>query len=175
MSLWGRLGTVIGGAIIFALLVAAVTPNSVVTPQVVNRATLQFLQPGDPALTYKTLYTAGANGSRCVGIQSTNNDGSATHLLTLQVVNGGVFRGGTAITTISNAGFANGIAPQLITKVSSFSPTIAATGLPVWPLPEDSDGNGYVQLISGDTLQVTFATNLTALTSINLYAACVDF
>lgn len=162
-------------AIIAGQAEASVTANNIVTPQVVNRAIVQFLQGTDAAGTYKTLYTAGTNGSRCVGIQTTNNDGSATHLLTFQIVNTAVKYGGTAITTISSAGFANGTAPQLITKVPSFSPTIAATGLPVWPLPEDSDGNGYLQLISGDTLQVTFATNLTAATLINVYAACVDF
>lgn len=161
--------------VVLALTCAAVTPNSVVTPQVVNRAIVQFLQGTDVAGTYKTLYTAGSNGSRCVAVQTTNNDGSATHLLTLQIVNGGVKYGGTAVTTISSAGFANGTAPQLITKIPSYSPTIAATGLPVWPLPEDSDNNAYIQLISGDTLQVTFATNLTAAAVINVYASCVDF
>ena len=54
---------------------------SVITPQVVNRAIVQFLQGTDVAGTYKTLYTAGANGSRCVALQSTNTDGSATQVL----------------------------------------------------------------------------------------------
>jgi hypothetical protein len=154
---------------------AAVTPNNIVTPQVVNRGIVQFLQGTDVAGTYKTLYTAGANGSRCVAIMTTNNDGSATHLLTLQVVNSAVKYGGAAVTTISSAGFANGAPAQLITKVPSLNPVVASSGLPLWPLPEDSDGNGYLQMISGDTLQVTFATNLTAATLINVYASCVDF
>lgn len=153
---------------------AAVTANNVVTPQVMTRGIVQFLQGTDAAGTYKTLYTGGTNGSRCVALQTTNTDGSATHMLTFQVVNGGVKYGGAAITTISNAGFANGTPAQLITKVPSFSPTIAATGLPVWPLAEDSDGNAYIQLISGDTLQVTFATVLTAAAVINVYVSCAD-
>jgi hypothetical protein len=153
---------------------AATTPNSVVTPQTMKRGIVQFVQGTDAAGTYKTLYTAGTDGSRCVGLQSTNNDGSATHLLTFQIVNGGLKYGGASVTTISNAGFANGTPPQLITKVPSYSPWIAATGLPVWPLPEDSDGNAYIQMVTGDTLQVTFATNLTASTLINVYVSCAD-
>jgi hypothetical protein len=168
------------GAAILAIAVcgtaeAAVTSNNPITPQVINRGIVQFLQGTDVAGTYKTLYTAGANGSRCVAIMTTNNDGSATHLLTFQVVNSAVKYGGAAITTISSAGFANGAPAQLITKIPAYSPWIPTTGLPLWPLPEDSDGNGYLQMISGDTLQVTFATNLTAATLINVYASCVDF
>jgi hypothetical protein len=165
----------IAGLLWFNIAQAAVTANNPITPQVINRAVAQFLQGTDAAGTYKTLYTAGSNGSRCVAVQTTNNDGSATHLLTFQLVNGGVKYGGTAITTVSSAGFANANPAQLITKVPSYSPWVPTTGLPLWPLPEDSDGNGFIEMISGDTLQVTFATNLTASTLINVYASCVDF
>src|ERR1700727_2044141 len=53
---------------------AATTPNSVVTAQTPNRGVVQFLQGTDSAGTYKTLYTAGANGSKCNAMWSTNND-----------------------------------------------------------------------------------------------------
>jgi hypothetical protein len=165
----------IAGLLWFSSAQAAVTPNNPITPQVVARGIVQFLQGTDAAGTYKTLYTGGANGSRCVAIQTTNTDGSATHLLTFQLVNAGVKYGGASITTVSSAGFANANPSQLVTKIPSFSPTVTTTGLPVWPLPEDSDGNGFIEMISGDTLQVTFATNLTAATVINVYASCVDF
>lgn len=170
-----RFGPILAAIVALAVPAAwATTPNSIVTPQTLQRGVVQFLQGTDTAGTYKTLYTAGASGSRCVALQTTNNDGSATHLLTFQIVNATVKYGGTAITTISNAGFANSTPAQIITKIPSFSPTIAATGLPVWPLPEDSDGNAYIQMVSGDTLQVTFATVLTAATVINVYVSCAD-
>ena len=143
---------------------AAVTPNSFVSPQTPNRGIVQFLQGTDTAGTYKTLYTAGANGSRCYGIWSTNNDASATHLLTLQIVNGGVKYGGVAITSVESAGFANATPAQNLTSATN------------WPgLPVDQYGNPYIQIVSGDTLQATFATNLTSTDLINIVASCSDF
>lgn len=143
---------------------AATTPNSIVTPQTVNRGIVQFLQGTDSAGTYKTLYTSGANGSRCYAMWMNNNDGSATHLVTVQIVNGGVKYGGTALTTVSSAGFANGTPAQSLMTPS------------VWPgLPLDPNGNPYIQLISGDTIQATFATTLTASDLINIVVICADF
>jgi hypothetical protein len=39
----------------------------------------------------------------------------------------------------------------------------------------DSDGNTYIQLISGDTLKATFATALTSADQIEMFASCADF
>lgn len=145
-------------------VLAATTANSIITPQTPNRAIVQFLQGTDVAGTYKTLYTSNANGSMIKGIWETNNDGSATHLVTCQIVNGGVKYGGVAFTTVSNSGFANN------------TPAINLLDQSVWPgLPVDSDGNPYILLISGDTLQCTFATALTATDVINLTAVVTDF
>lgn len=143
---------------------AATTPNSIVTPQTPNRGIVQFLQGTDNAGTYKTLYTGGANGSRCYGMLMNNNDTSTTHLVTVQVVNSAVKYGGAALTTTLNAGFANS---------STAQPLMSAA---VWPgLPIDQYGNPYIQLVSGDTVQATFATTLTTSTLINLFVTCSDF
>lgn len=143
---------------------AATTPNSVVTAQTPNRGIVQFLQGTDVAGTYKTLYTASANGSKIISLYTNNNDGSAQHLITCQIVNGGVKYGGVALTTVSNAGFANATPAQNL-----FNAT-------VWPgLPLDSDGNPFLYLISGDTLQCTFATALTSTDLINIVAVAADF
>jgi hypothetical protein len=143
---------------------AAVTPNSIVTAQTPNRGVVQFLQGTDSAGTYKTLYTAGVNGSKCFGMYESNNDGSATHLVTVQIVNGGVKYGGMAITTASNDGFANA------------TPAKALMSSTNWPgLPVDGNGNPTIYLVSGDTLQATFATSLTSSDLINIYVSCVDF
>jgi len=152
------------GLLLAAPTFAAVTGNNVVTAQTPNRGIVQFLQGTDAAGTYKTLYTAGTNGSRCNAIWTTNNDGSATHLITLQIINGGVKYGGVALTSVNSAGFANGMPAQSLLSSAN------------WPgLPIDSDGNPYVQLVSGDTLQATYATTLTSTDLINIVASCSDF
>lgn len=143
---------------------AAVTANSVITAQAANRGIVQFLQGTDSAGTYKTLYTAGTNGSMCEGMWMTNDDGSATHLVTVQIVNTSVKYGGTALTTVENAGFANATPAQSLT-----SPAI-------WPgLPVDTTGNPFIMLASGDTLQATFLTALTTSDLINISVTCYDF
>lgn len=144
--------------------IGATTPNTAILLQTPNRGIVQFLQGTDAAGTYKTLYTSGANGSRCIGGYITTND-AVSHLLTFQVVNSAVKYGGIAIATgTTTPGFAAAVPP--------ISVTIGTT----WPgLPIDSDGNPYLQLISGDTLQVTFATALTSTDVINVVITCGDF
>jgi hypothetical protein len=143
---------------------AAVTPNSIVTPQTPNRGIVQFLQGTDSAGTYKTLYTAGSNGSKCFGMYITSND-PTSHLITVQLVNGGVKYGGTSNATGTTLpGFATGV------------PSISIMSTTLWPgLPVDSDGNPYIILVSGDTLQATFATALTSTDFVNIVAQCADF
>jgi hypothetical protein len=158
------LAAILAGLIICGPAGATVTANSIVTAQTPNRGVVQFLQGTDTAGTYKTLYTAGSNGSKCFGMFETNNDASATHLITVQIVNGGKSYGGMAITTASSDGFANAVPAK----------SLMASGN--WPgLPLDQYGNPYLQLISGDTIQATFATALTSTDLINIYVACVDY
>jgi hypothetical protein len=142
----------------------AVTANSIITAQTPNRGIVQFLQGTDTAGTYKTLYTAGANGSMCFGMWSTNNDPSATHVITVQIVNAAVKYGGVALLSIVSAGFATGVPAQNLMSAA------------VWPgLPVDSNSNPYIVLASGDTIQATFATALTASDVLNIVTFCVDY
>lgn len=164
--------TLLVTTIIFAAWVhfayAATTPNSIITPQVPNRGIVQFLQGTDTAGTYKTLYTAGTNGSMVFGIYATTNDATASHLVTCQIVNTAVKYGGMAMTiggsTLGAAGFANGV--PALNILSSIN----------WPgLALDANGNRYFYMVSGDTLQCTFATTLTSTDVINLVAITTDF
>ena len=81
-------------ALAFALLLspafAATTPNSFVTPQTPNRGIVRFLQGTDAPLAWKTIYTAGANGSRCYAAWSANSDTTSVHALVMAIWNGGI-------------------------------------------------------------------------------------
>lgn len=151
---------------VFALAArAAVTANSIVTPQTPNRGVVQFLQGTDVAGTYKTLYTSGANGSKCNGMFITSNDATA-HVMTIEIVNTAIKYGGVTITTSTTTpGYANA-APAV-------NPISAAN----WPgLPVDSDNNPYIMLVSGDTIQATFATALSGAGKfVNIVASCSDY
>lgn len=141
---------------------AAVTANSVVTAQTPNNGKQNFVQGIDSAGTYKTIYTAGANGSRCNGIVVANDDASATHVVTFEIVNGGTSYHYMTFTTTSPAS-------------GSYS-TVSALSNTIWPgLPIDSDANAYIQLVSGDVLKATFATALTSADEIDVFASCSDF
>lgn len=150
--------------LLFPTAAFAVTANSVITAQTPNRGKVQFLQGTDTAGTYKTLYTAATAGSKVFGLYTNNNDPSATHLLTCEIVNSTVKYGGIAITTVVSAGYVNGTSSQNMLSAA------------LWPgLPLDSDGNPYLYLVSGDTIQCTFATALTTSDKINIIAVTSDF
>lgn len=157
---------------LLAPALATTTPNSIITAQTPTRGVVQFLQGTDTAGNYKTLYTAGANGSKCFGLWETNNDASATHLVTVQVSSSTTGHcspatscyGGAAVTSASNDGFANGVPAKNLMSSTN------------WPgLPLDGNSNPFVYLKSGDTLEATFATALTSSDWLNLTSVCVDF
>jgi hypothetical protein len=153
-----------------ALLLAQIAPTfaavtaTPVFPQTPKNNVVQFLQGTDTAGTYKTLVTAGSNGTKCVGMYATSNDASASHLLTVQIVRSSVKYGGVAITIPISAGYANGVAQIALMTAANW------VGLPL-----DSDGNLFFYLESGDTVQATFATALTSTDVLNVIAVCADF
>lgn len=154
---------------IAALLVATnvfatTTPNSSVTAQTPNLGVVQFLQGTDSAGTYKTLYTAGTNGSIVKSVLATTNDASVAHLVTCQIVRSTVKYDITSVNIPISSGFASGVPPVSILS-SAFTPG----------LPTDSDSNPFFFMASGDTLQCTFATALTTSDLINLVAVTADF
>jgi hypothetical protein len=84
--------------------------------------------------------------------------------VTCQIVNTAVKYGGVALTSVVNSGFATAVPPQ-----SLLSPAVFA-GLPI-----DGNGNAFDTLISGDTIQCTFATSLTASDLINVHIIASDY
>lgn len=152
------IGALALGAGIVLTLGGLTTPNSIITPQTPNRGLVRFLMGTDSPGTYKTLYTAGANGSRCYGIWSSSTDAVA-HPVQLGIFNSGVEYFGVGFTSASYAA-----------QITTINVMTGWVGLPV-----DQYGNPYIQMVSGDTLQATFSTAGTATASVYLYASCSDF
>lgn len=141
---------------------AAVTANSIITPQTPNRGILQFLPASTPGV-YVTAYTAGANGSKVVGI-SMNNSDSATHVVTCQLVNATLQYGGVTLLSTATAGFASGTNGQAM-----LSSTLWPGGF------TDANGNYGIILSSGDTIQCTYATAVTAAKALNILVTAMDY
>lgn len=153
--------SVVGLALLAVVVMGATTPNTIVNPIIPKLALVRFLQGTDAAGTYKTVFAAGADGARCKALWTTNNDTTATHVLTISIQRSAVdYVVAGTYTTSTTTG---------LTPASLMTPTI-------WPgLPTDSDGNPYFELQSGDVLRAQFATALTASTVIYVAAMCWDF
>lgn len=145
----------------------AVTANSLVTPQTPKITPQNFVQGTDAAGTYKTIYTAGSNGSKIVGINVTTDDGSATHVLTLALTRSATDYTIGAYTLPVSAG-SDGSTAGVNLLLGGPNTLINA-------LPSDNDGQRYLFLESGDTLRLTFATALTSAKRINVVTIGADF
>lgn len=144
----------------------AVTPTPVF-PQTPKVTPQNFVQGTDSAGTYKTLHTAGSNGSKVTGINVTTDDGSATHVLTLALTRSATNYVIGAYTLPVNSG----------TDGSTVGVNMLAGGPAglIPGLPLDSDGQPYLLMESGDTLRLTFATALTAGKRIDVVTIASDF
>jgi hypothetical protein len=139
---------------------AATTANTFIAPQTPQRESYQYTSASTPA-AYTTVYTAGANGSIITALIESNTDSSATHVVNCSVYNATIqLTSSTAITTTSPAaGSWNNI-------------NIMAT----WTgLPLDQNGNPFLILVSGDTLQCTYATAITAAKFVVITAIGADY
>lgn len=144
----------------------AVTATSVFvqTPKITPQ---NFVQGTDAAGTLKTLYTAGADGSKVTAINITTDDGTVTHLLTLSLTRSAVDYTIGAYTIPLSAGN-DGSTPSV--NMLAGGPQGMITSLPT-----DNDGQKYLFLESGDTLRLTFATALTAAKRINVQTIGANF
>lgn len=132
-----------------------------VFPQTPNGGHVQIL-PAD-ASALKTLYTAATNGSKVTAVIATSNDTTARDL-TIGITRSSVFYPLGTITCAINAGQVAGT-PAL----NLLDPSVIK-GLPV-----DNDGQVYIFLVSGDTLQVKSLTTVTTAKEIDLSCVAADF
>lgn len=143
------------------------TPNSIITPQTPKITPQNFVQGTDSAGTYKTLFTAGTDGSKITGIVASSTDGSATHVLTLVLTRSATdYIIGSYTIPINSGTSGSAVNVDLLNG----GPANLIVGLPV-----DNDGQKYLFLESGDTLRATFATALTSSTRINIITIGADF
>lgn len=140
----------------------AVTSTPVL-PQTPKITPQQFVQGTDSAGTYKTIFTAGSNGSKITAILVNTTDGTATHLLTLRLNRSSTGYPIINYTLPINSG-GDGSAASI--DLLAGGPSSLLQGLPI-----DNDGQKFLFLESGDTLEVTFATALTA--GKNIYVVTV--
>jgi len=116
-------------------------------PQTIKSSEVQIL-PADTS-SLKTLYTAGANGSRIEAIYATNTDTAAAYAIQLTVVESATnYLLGTINLPLSSGN-------------TTAAPTVnlfnAGTQL---VLNKDSDGNPYIYLESGAVLKVNSTTTV---------------
>lgn len=143
----------------------AVTANSAVTPQTPKNCWANFIQGTDAAGTWKTLYIAGANGSKVFGIVGVTNDGTA-HAASLRLNAGGTTALAPFVTqTVSiNAGNASGTIGQALLTTTQ----IGGLGI-------DQNGNLFLALAASDTLQATYATTLGSSSTLSVFGIAADF
>jgi len=127
------------------------TPVLVQTPKITPQ---NFVEGVDVAGTYKTLHTAGANGSKIVAIIATSNDNAASHIMTLAITRSDINYTLGTVTLAANAG----------SDGTQFSLDLLAggTNFNTVGLPKDNDGQKYIFLESGDTLRATYSNALTS-------------
>lgn len=140
----------------------AVTANSIVSPQTPNRGVVRFVGTTDAAGADKAVYTSGTNGSKVFGMVATN--GATIHNLTLAINNGGTRYVLNTVSLPVNAGQNGTVLP------------VAPMSVVNWPgLPVDSNGNPYLLLASGDTLEAQYATAQGTGDTISLACLAADF
>ena len=124
---------------------------------------LQLLN-ANAAGTFVTLYTAGASGSKVSSITAASS-GTIAHDLQIAITNGGTtYLLGTVAVAIG-AGNTSGVPSTNL---------LSATNFPGLPL--DSDGNPFILLVFGDTLQINPVVVVTSPLKVNIVAASVgDF
>lgn len=134
------------------------TPVFVQTPKITPAA----FTNADSANTKKTIHTAGTNGSKIVGVSATSTDTSnRTAQLWLTRSATSYLLGSFVVNTLAGT---DGTNPAM-NLFSGF----------LMQLPADNDGQKYLFLESGDTLQVSFTTQVTSAKEIDVVAIGANF
>jgi hypothetical protein len=135
-------------------------------------AVTHFVEGTDVAGTYKTVFTGGANGSKVLSIIVTNTDTSATHVTTVAYSTSTSDHCATATTCAFLQSYGMSLGAGLLDDVGATE----FLGEGISGLPSDSDGERYIFVTDEtNTLEMTFATALTASSKISVTVIAVDF
>lgn len=133
------------------------TPAFVATPKI----TPVSFTNSDSANTKKTIATAGSSGSKVVAVIATSTDTSnRVGQLWLTRSSTSYLLGSSSVTTL--AGTDGSAATNNILNLIN-------------GLPRDNDGQPYVFLESGDTLQISFTAQVTSAKEIDVAAVFGNF
>lgn len=117
----------------------------------------------DSANTKKTVCTAGVNGSKVVGLTATSTD-TSNRLAQVWLT-----RSATSYLLAS-------VSVPTLSGTDGTTPVVNLMNTTDWPgLPVDADGQPYLFLDSGDTLQVSFTAQITAAKEADVTALSADF
>lgn len=139
----------------------ATTPNSIITVQTPKNGKFNWLNAN--GTTQETVYTAGSNGSKIISIIATQ-DSPTILTFNLFIVNGGTDYLLGFVTVPADAGSSIVIPAVNVLQAAQFP------GLPV-----DSDGNVFLFLVSGDTIQAQLQTAVASPYQANIIAFGGDF
>jgi len=136
------------------------TPVFVQNPKITPAA----FTNADSANTKKTIASAGSNGSKVVSINVSSTETANARVLQIWLTRSATSYLLASFSIIVNSGF-DGIVPSVSMMASH-----------IWSsLPVDSDGQTYLFLESGDTLQASTTTQVAAGKEIDVVAIFGNF
>lgn len=136
----------------------AATPNLPATP---NLGLTKIVQAD--ASAQKTVLTAGSNGSKVSSVFALSDDTTA-RLITLSVLRGGSNYPVAAVSVPAASG-TDGVAPAINLLAAALSPWV----------PVDNDGQPYLLLNNGDSLQVRSGSTVASTKTVSVGAIGADF
>ncbi len=134
------------------------TPVFVQTPKITPVA----FTNSDSANTKKTIHTAGSNGSKVVAILATSTDTSNR----------------TGQVWLTRSGTSSLITSKVVPTLAGTDGAVASANVldtSLLTLPADNDGQKYLFLVSGDTLQISFTAQVTSAKEIDVTCVAADF
>ena len=127
----------------------------------INTVPVQIL-PADTT-TQKSLIAGGTNGTKVTSLQASSTETALAHVVEVSILRGGTNSLLAAVNVPVNSGF-DGTTPAVDLLNSTIMP-----GLPV-----DNDGQHYLFLKSGDTLQVKAQVTVNTGKALNFYNLGAD-
>jgi len=124
---------------------------------------VQNFKPAD-ASNLKTVYTAGANGSKVVALTATSTETASARVAQVWITRSAVSYLLTSVNIPVNSGF-DGITPAIDLLTQAILPSLPFSGG-----AGGFDGQTFLYLQSGDTLQVSMTSTITAGKEIDVLA-----